>query len=306
MKHRRIMMADSYCGASHVVSWAPSYLILGARLARHSHKLTNRQLVVALSAPKRDYVACLIGCGWILGGEAPAVHRPLDVFRGLARKDPVRVVTKSKVISDFFISLDEERAVPRVTFAGSEWFIDGILAANPLDGLDGAKCTQRPSPGSMERMAELEMQWDARLAKPSADLSIVGTKLWLQKELETFIFREGESETPSTIGGLLMPKYCRSATWFTNIYSSTELDDTSFFHWKANATILDGTASISYLADIDSSIVVCVIDRSVMNESSGDLILQLLRNAGEPISLSKEINWKPAAGVEALSFMVRI
>ena len=40
----------------------------------------------------------------------------------------------------------------------------------------------RPEPGAVGRLASLHDGWDARLASPTADLAIVGTRTWLAED----------------------------------------------------------------------------------------------------------------------------
>ncbi len=59
-------MADDAESAPVPVAWAGAFMALGARLARHVDALESCQLVVVLSVPRRDFVAGLIGVGWVL------------------------------------------------------------------------------------------------------------------------------------------------------------------------------------------------------------------------------------------------
>jgi hypothetical protein len=48
-------------------AWIGPILALGTRLARKADTFADRQLIVAVSVPSREYAAVLIGVGWTLG-----------------------------------------------------------------------------------------------------------------------------------------------------------------------------------------------------------------------------------------------
>ena len=151
-------------------------------------------------------------------------------------------------------------------------------------------------------MARLDLAWDARLARPAADLAIVGTLTWLKDDFEAHLARENDQLPSSRIGSLLMPKSRRAATWYTRVYASARLADQLPIPEDVTAVILDGNGAIKYLAEIEVPVVICVLDRSVADETAAELIIQLRNTRGEPLSLSGDIGWHPPTGVEALAF----
>jgi hypothetical protein len=69
------------------------------------------------------------------------------------------------------------------------------------------------------------------------------------------------------------------------------------------AVILDGAAAIKYLPEIEAPVVVCIIDRSIADETASEVILQQ-RNTGSTPVLMTDLGWHSAPGIEALAFTV--
>lgn len=302
----QLVLSEAYEDLGHGARWIGPLLALGTRAARHSRKLSGRQLIIAVSVPKRDFAAALIGCGWILASEAPALPEPLDTLRGFQAGQPLRVVTRREVIADFFSSLDETAHPPRAHFARSAWRVDGIRTLAPLTDLEQPERSPRREPGSVERMAGLDLEWDARLAKPTADLAIVGTATWLKEDFHAYLGREGSELPPTAIESLLMAKVARVATWYTTLYSSARLADHLPLPQEMRTVILDGNGAIRYLAEIEAPVVICILDRSVADETAAELVIQIRNTRGEPVSLGQDLGWRPPDGVEALAFSVAL
>ncbi len=300
----RLVLSESAEVPGQAAPWIGPLLALGTRAARHSRKVSGRQLVIAVSVPKRDFAAALIGCGWVLASEAPVLPEPLEILREMKPGQPLRAVNGRHVITGTFSSLNEAAQPPRAQFAGSGWRVDGIRALAPLAELEHPERAPRPEPGSLEHMARLDLAWEARLALPAADLALVGTMTWLKEDFEARLGRENDDLPSSTIGSLLMPKVARVATWFTRLYSSARLADHLPLPQDLKAVILDGSGGIKYLAEIEAPVVICVLDRSVAGETAAELVTQLRNTRGEPLSLSEDLGWRPPAGVEGLAFTV--
>lgn len=302
----RLVLSETVDEPGQAAPWIGPLVALGARAARHSRKVTGRQLVVAMSVPKRDFAAALIGCGWVLASEAPSLAEPLKVLRELEPGQPLRAVNSCQVITGVFLSLNEAAHPPRAQFAGSTWLVDGIRALAPISELEQAERAPRPEPGSVEHMARLDISWDARLALPAADLAIVGTTTWLKEDFGAHLGRERDHLPSSAIGTLLMPKTERVATWFTRLYASARLADHLPLPEGLNAVILDGNGAVKYLAEIEAPVVICVLDRSVADETGAEIVTQLRNSRGEPVSLSGDLGWQPPMAVEALAFTVAL
>lgn len=302
----QLVLSESATEPGKAAPWIGPLLALGTRAARYSRRSVGRQLVIALSVPRRDFAAPLIGCGWVLASEAPTLQRPLDTLRQMQPGQPLRAVNGVQVLTATFAALDEQARPPRVRFVGSSWTVNCIRAVAPINEFDQPARAPRPEPGSVERMARLDLTWDARLAKPAADLAIVGALKWLNEDFETHLARENDQSLSSSIGDLLMPKTGRAATWYTRVYAAARLSDSLPLPKDVAAVILDGYGAIKHLTEIEAPVVICVLDRSVADETSAEHVIQLRNTRGEPLSLKADIGWHPPTGVEALAFTVAL
>lgn len=248
----------------------------------------------------------MIGCGWVLASEAPTLARPLETLRGMKSGQSLRAVNSQHVVTGTFTALNESIQPPRAYFAGGWWKVDGIRELAALPDTNDDERALRPEPGSIEHMARLDDDWDARLALPAADLAIVGTATWLKEEFEATLSRENDGFPPSMLRSLLMPKGPGVATWFTRVYSSSKLSDSLPIPQQINAVILDGNGAVAYLNEIESPVVICVLDRSVANETAAEAVVQLRNTRGEPVSLTGDLRWQPPSGVEAFGFTVAL
>lgn len=301
----RLVLSESPDERRQGEPWIGPLLALGARVARYSRRVSGRQLVIVLSVPKRDFAAALIGCGWVLASEAPVLAGPLEALRVLEPGQPLRAVNSCQVITGFFSSLNEVAHPPRAQFAGSMWRVDGIRALAPLADLEQPERAPRPKPGSVERMARLDLAWDAYLAKPAADLAIVGTVTWLREDFEAYLGKEGDDLPPSAVRSLLMPNEGRVATWFTRILASARLAEHLPLPADLRAVILDGSGAVKYVAEIETPVVICVLDRSVADETGAEILVQMRNTRGEPVAIS-DLGWRPPTGVEAFAFTVAL
>src|SRR5262245_18896307 len=103
----RLSLSDDPQTAAEAAPWIGPLVVLGSRASRYADKLSGRQLIVAISVPRRDFVAALVGCGWVMASPAPLLDTPLDTLREMEPQTPVRVVTEREVIADYFTRLNE-------------------------------------------------------------------------------------------------------------------------------------------------------------------------------------------------------
>ncbi len=320
----RLALSDDPLGQAEPASWIGPLVALGARASRFIGQFDGRQLVVAISVPQRDFAAALIGCGWVMASPEPKRTDPLEVLRGLQPHTPVRVVTTRDVIADYFTRLNEATDPPRAHLGGSQWQVSGISAVEVLEDLPTPARTLRPSPGALGRLARIEESWDIRLASPAADLAIVGTLSWLREELDALVSREDEIPVPihhasgidarnvgvaqdvGSLGNVLLPHGPKAATWFTRLYASAKFADQFPLPDDVRAVVLDGAGATKYLSQIGVPVVICVLDRSVADETAAEIVVQLRNSRGEPVSLREGLEWTPPAGVEALAFTVAL
>ncbi|MEI2638747.1 MAG: hypothetical protein V9F03_07095 [Microthrixaceae bacterium] len=194
----------------------------------------------------------------------------------------------------------------------SKWMLPKIKAVSVLRELTVPVRGARPELGSVGRWFNLGGRWNQLLVAPPRDLAIVGTRRWLGDDLRAFLsvgepaVADGRSvlQEADRIAGLILAEDVSVATWFTRIYSSARLADELPLPGDVRAVVLDGTGAIKYLGEIESPVVVCILDRSIADESAAELIFQLRSTRGEPLSLNQTFGWRPPAGVEALAFTV--
>ncbi|WP_261975009.1 hypothetical protein [Curtobacterium sp. B18] len=286
-------------------AWIGPILALGTRLARKADQFVERQLIVAISVPSREYAAALIGAGWTLGRPpAQVTTDPLSVLQRALPRSHFRALNATHVISGPFRGLDESHARPRVALAG-HWAVDRLEAVAPVLEGDPTDRMPRPQIGSIGRMTGVDRDWAQRLVAPAADLVIVGTKAWINDDLEAVLARADDRDGDS-LTTLLLPRTEKSATWFSRLYSSSGFADQLPLPDNVLLTILDGQGSIKYLNDVLTPVVVCVIDRSIADESAAEQVVQLRNSRGEPHALASELGWTPSAGIEALAFTVEL
>jgi len=90
------------------------------------------------------------------------------------------------------------------------------------------------------------------------------------------------------------------------VYASSRFAEQLPLPTEVRCALLDGRGAINYLAEIEASAVICVLDRSVADETAAEMIVQLRNTRGEPFSLRQDLEWFPPAGVEALAFTVAL
>lgn len=290
------LASDAFIGA---------FVSLGSLLRRYRPRLEGRQLVVALSAPRRDYVAALVGAGWMLSSPAPRLDEPIEVFRTVAPGTCLRAVTDRVVVTGAFSKLDEARRDPRVITGGKLRTVDRYKAVAVLDGDCESIETELPDPGFLAELTRTAGTWLARIAAPAMDLALVGTAKWLREDLEACIGNgadEAASGTP--LANYVLPRSDRVATWATTVVPSARLGEGDAVPSRCTAAILDRYGAIKYLNDITTPIVVCVIDRSVADDSAAELVIQARVSNSRPVSVTDDLHWQPPLGVAALAFTV--
>ncbi|MGV1005429.1 MAG: hypothetical protein ACOYEV_11835 [Candidatus Nanopelagicales bacterium] len=298
-------LSEDAHGGAVAAPWIASLVALGARVSRFAQRVPDRQLVVAISVPRRDFAAALVGCGWVLASPAPQLAKPVDILRGLMPHTPLRVVTDQSVITDFVLSFSEAFHPPRVVFKkhGWGWETDRFRAVTVLPALDKPVRVSRPVLGSIGILAGLEETWDARLASANAGLAIVGTLTRLNEDMTAFVTCGGTGPgSPTRLSELLLPFDTKAATWFTRTYPSVRLSDRLPLPSDVKAVVLDGAGAIKHLTEISAPIAICILDRSVADDTAGEIIVQLRNARSEPVSIRDDLGWSPPGGVEALAF----
>lgn len=284
--------------------WIGSFVGLGSRLRRHLPKLAGRQLVLAVSVPRRDYVAALIGSGWMLSSPAPVLDEPLAVFERSDRSTFLRAVTDNRIVTGRFSHLETQSSAVRVFTGGKCFPADRFRAVSVLNSDIEPTVSDVPACGYLANLSGAATTWQARLAAPPMDLALVGTNKWLREDLEAVIGNEASVDDSAKLGTYVLPYDERVATWSTPVISAARLGEGEVLPESCSAVILDCYGAIKYLNDIRVPIVVCIVDRSVADESAAETIIEARQNNSRPVAVGDELQWRPPPAVEALAFTV--
>ncbi|OBF70668.1 hypothetical protein A5750_22885 [Mycobacterium sp. 852002-51613_SCH5001154] len=296
-------MADEEGAPLTAAPFAAAFLPLGSLLRRYLVRLEGRQLVVALSVPCRDYVAALIGAGWMLSAPAPELDRPIDVFHRAERHTYLRAVTEKKVVTGVFSSLDETRTPPRVITGGKNRTVDWYKAVAVLDDACDSIESDVPEPGFLAGLTGAATTWLQRIASPPKDLVLVGTSKWLREDLASRLGNAAvEGAAGTALGNYVLPINDKAATWATPIVSSARMREGDEIPSGRTMAVLDGYGAVKHLNNITVPIIVCVIDRSIADDSAAELVVQARVSNTRPISIKEDLRWQPPIGVEALAF----
>lgn len=269
---------------------------MGVRVARYARHHPDRQLIIALSVPRRDFAAALIGCGWTLASSPPPLDSPQEVLSQLKTGAPVRVVTKDRVLLTRITGATNRWPVVEFGNNASFWNGGDILALSAAPSTGRYAELHRVPPGTIGRLSA------RRLARPTEDLAFVGPRTSLRAEMNAYLSCESiPGAGPTRLADLLLPDDPDAATWSTRLYSARGFNGA--LPGGIRAVVLDGTSAIRQLRDIAVPVVFCIVDRSVADESTAEDIVQY-RNTGEALSLREDIGQVPPPGVEVLAFTV--
>lgn len=287
--------------------WIGSFVGLGSLLRRYLSKLKGRQLVLAVSVPRRDYVAALIGSGWMLSAPAPVLDDPLAVFEASDQSTYLRAVTDRLIVTGRFSKMEPHSSGARVLTGGKLLPADRYRAVSVLDDDVESTVSEVPAGGYLAELTGAATSWLGRLAAPPMDLALVGTSKWLREDLQAVI-GNGASGTDSwtTLGTYVLPYDDRAATWSTPVITAAHLGEGEVLPGSCVAVVLDRYGAIKYLNDITVPIVVCIVDRSVADESAAETIVEARHNNSRPVSVVDELRWRPPTAIEALAFTVAV
>lgn len=305
--HIMLGIADDAGAALASDAFIGGFVSLGSLLRRYLPHLGGRQLVVALSVPRRDYAAALIGAGWVLSAPVPELDEPIEVFRNAGQRSYLRAVTEKKVVTGVFSCLDETRTPPRVITGGKKRTVDWYKAVGVLpEACDSVECDV-PEFGFLAELTGAAATWLARIAVPAIDLALVGTAKWLREDLAAWVGNGAEDGAAGIqLANYVLPVGDKAATWATCIIPSARLGEGEAIPAHCRAAILDGYGAIKYLNDITVPIVVCIINRSVADDSAAELVVQARVSNSRPIRVAEALRWRPPCGVEALAFTVAL
>jgi hypothetical protein len=292
------LATDAFIGA---------FVSLGSLLRRYVRNLSRRQLIVAISVPRRDYVAALIGAGWMVSAPSPALDPPLEVFRRTSPGSCLRAVTEHEVVTGTFTCLNETRSPARVITGGKMVMVDSFRAVSPIASSTENRRSGVPEPGFLGELSGASSSWLERIACPPADLALVGTPKWLLSDLAALVGNGADGQDAGTpLMNYVLPELPTSATWSTPVIASARMREGNPIPPACALVVLDRYGAIKYLDDVTVPIAVCIIDRSVADDSAAELVIQARVSGSTPISLVDELRWRPPTGIEALGFTVEL
>ena len=287
--------------------WIGSFVGLGSLLRRYLSKLDGRQLVLAVSVPRRDYVAALIGSGWMLSSPAPVLDEPLAVFEASDRSTYLRAVTDRLIVTGRFVKLEAHSSGPRVLTGGKRLPADRFRAVAILDHEVESTDSVVPTGGYLAELTGAAASWLDRLAAPPMDLALVGTSEWLCEDLQAVIGNGASiNDSGTKLGTYVLPYDDRAATWSTPVITAARLGEGEVLPESCIAVVLDRYGAIKYLNDITVPIVVCIVDRSVADESAAETVVEARHNNSRLVSVVDDLGWRPPTAVEALAFTVAL
>ncbi|WP_309081324.1 hypothetical protein [Zhihengliuella sp.] len=295
-------------GESMVVGpWIGSFVSLGSLLRRYLSKLEARQLILAVSVPRRDYVAALIGSGWMLSSPAPVLDDPLTVFEASDRSTYLRAVTDRLIVTGRFSKMEAYSSGARVLTGGKLLPADRFRAVSVLNDDVESSVSEVPAGGYLAELTGAATSWLRRLAAPPMDLALVGTSKWLRDDLRAIIANGTSSgDSWTTLGTYVLPYDDRAATWSTPVIPAARLGEGEALPESCVAVVLDRYGAIKYLNEITVPIVVCIVDRSVADESAAETVVEVRHSNSRPVSVVDELGWCPPTAVEALAFTVAV
>jgi hypothetical protein len=300
-------LADQPGQPRTVGPWIGSFVALGSLLRRYLSKLEGRQLVLAISVPRRDYVGALIGSGWMLSSPARALDDPLAVFKASDRATYLRAVTDKLIVTGRFSQMEEHSGGSRVLTGGIRLPVDRFRAVSLLDTEVESIVSEVPDGGSLAALTGAATSWLSRLAAPPMDLALVGTSKWLREDLQAVIGNEAcAGDLGTALSTYVLPYDKHAATWSTPIITAARLGEGLVLPESCVAAILDRYGAIKYLNEITVPIVVCIVDRSVADESAAETVMEARHNNSHPVSVVDELRWRPPTAVEALAFTVAV
>lgn len=288
-------------------SWVGSFVVLGSLLRRYIPKLEGRQLVLAVSVPRRDYVAALVGSGWMLSSPAPALEAPLAVFDKSDQSTYLRAITDNLIVTGKFSKVEKHSKGTRVLTGGKLLPADRFRAVTKLNESVESTVCEVPASGYLAEFTGAAASWLCRLAAPPMDLALVGTSKWLYEDLQAAVGgRVSDDDSGTMLGTYVLPNKARAATWSTPVIPAARLDEGEALPESCIAVVLDGYGAIKYLNNISVPIVVCIVDRTVTDESAAETILEARNNNSRPVSVIDELHWSLPTAVEALAFTVSL
>ena len=286
------------------IPWAGSLVGLGARLARMRKSSNEAQTIVVITLPQRNLAASLIACGWILTSSDTKSLVQLDKLNELVVGRDIRLSTDKYLVSGRLNAVELDGPDPRLRVGPSAWKIEKVTAVSQApDGVPSTKI-EIPPVNDLAEMAGWGLDWSQRLVCGNPEVLIVGTLKWLEEDLDVCWRRSTSTLTQRPMRQIVMPRSEECPSSFLDAKSAAVLAEELPLDDELDLVILDGAPAIRYLNEITSPTVVCIIDRSMADETAQESILQRRNTRGQPFSVREELKWPVPVEFEALGFKV--
>ena len=218
----------------------------------------------------------------------------------------MRAVTDNRIVTGRFSHLEVHSSAVRVFTGGKCFPVDRFRAVSVLNTDVESTVSDVPACGYLAKLSGAATTWHARLAAPPMDLALVGTNKWLREDLQASIGTGASVDDSAKLGTYILPYDERAATWSTPVIAAVRLGEGEVLPESCIAVILDRYGAIKYLNDITVPIVVCIVDRSVADESAAETIIEARQNNSRPVAVVDELQWRPPTAVEVLAFTVAL
>lgn len=297
-------MAEEQDSCFRATPWVNQFLNLGIQSYKFCFETNgirpNEQLIIAVSIPVRDFGSVLIATGWMMKAFKPSSASVQVSLESIRSGSFVRMATKDYIVVGKLL----RPAVDRLSVDGRTFKTSVVKAITPVDETERTGKYDLPPVPPFGPFINSEQAWISYLCNPPQGLTLVGSKSKFKDEFETLITSNNDTNSIIRLGSIVLPKLEeKTATATTRLFASEELTQIDDTH-KCKTAIFDGTSAIHQLDEIDCPLAITILDQSVINEKATDFLIQKRNTRGTPISLEKEMSWKPTEGVRALAFKV--
>lgn len=292
-------------GPFNEAPWVGPLIDLGVRASRFctdgNHLSASDQLFIAITVPTRVIASSLIAVGWLMASSPATAVDTLERLRSTPAGTLIRMVTNKWIILHKLVSFDGNRVQVDTKFESR------VVAAvtSVTDGRAKPCRTKLPPVPVLGPWSNTPSLWPRYLCQPPDGLAIIGAKSRVLEDLKTYLAVPNQTIPPTQLRDLVLPREGRVATWATDLVPPSTLPEDPDEAPQYSAVILDGAPAIRAADRVDAGLVVAVVDRSVMDDSAAEDIVQRRNTRGVSVNILTELGWRPPTGVEAVAFRTR-
>jgi hypothetical protein len=232
----------------------------------------------------------------------PEARSISGIINSIQNRATVRLITKDYVIVDKFRGSNERS----ISIGASRFLIHSVraLAVIKNSSLEtSGPFFNPPTFGPFVGKADL---WSQYLAKPPVGLTIVGSKTSLLKDFKARVNIVDQNSNSTCLEQIILPETSKKTpVWATKLMSPKDLPEYPEESLSCRAAILDGATSVKSADLIESPLIIAVIDRSTMDDTASEYVVQKRNNGSKTINLHSDLGWQPPSGVEAIAFRTR-